>query len=95
MDRHRLRVFRDVGDFYEARSSIVHRRRKHSSTDARLAAFKKGFEVVRRSVVKLLEHGPPQDWNEMVVRIQDAADGSPAELPGQPNPARYLNPTKS
>ena len=55
----RLRVFRDVGDFYEARSSIVHRRRKDVSTEAKLAAFQKGFEVARRSVVKLVEHGPP------------------------------------
>ena len=91
----RLRVFRDVGDFYEARSFIVHRRRKPSSTEAQLAAFKKGFEVARRSVVKLLEHGPPQDWNEMVVRTQDAADGSPAELPGQPDPAPVPGTTKS
>ena len=73
----RLRVFRDVGDFYEARSSIVHRRQKHSSTEAKLAAFKKGFEVARRSVVKLLEHGPPQDWNELVVRTQDASAPRP------------------
>ena len=64
----RLRVFRDVGDFYEARSSIVHRRRKHSSSKAKAEAFDTGFAVARRSVIKLLENSPPPDWNEMVVR---------------------------
>ncbi len=91
----RLRVFRDVGEFYDARSSIVHKRRKCLSAEAKLAAFKKGFDVARRSVVKLLKHGPPQDWNEMVVRTQGAADESPAELPGQPNPAPVIEPTQS
>ena len=91
----RLRVFRDVGDFYDARSSIVHRRRKHSSIETKLDAFKKGFEVARRSLVKLLEHGPPPDWNEMIVRTQDVTDGSPSVLPTQPNRAPEPGNTES
>ncbi len=64
----RLRVFRDVRDFYEARSSIVHKRRKNSSPEAKAEAFDKGFAVARKSVAKLLQQGPPADWNEFVVR---------------------------
>ena len=64
----RLRVFKDVGAFYEARSMIVHNsRKKRGSAERQEAAFKKGFDVARRSAVKLLRDGPPQDWNEMVI----------------------------
>lgn len=63
----RLRVFKDVGAFYEARSKIVHNsRQKRGAAEGRGAAFKKGFDVARRSVVKLLRDGPP-NWNEMVI----------------------------
>ena len=64
----RLRVFKDVGEFYGARSKIVHNsRKKRGAAEGRGAAFKKGFDVARRSVIKLLRDGPPLDWNEMVV----------------------------
>ena len=64
----RLRVFKDVGEFYGARSKIVHNsRKKRGAAEGRGAAFKKGFDVARRSVIKLLQDGPPPDWNEMVI----------------------------
>ena len=64
----RLRVFKDVGAFYGARSKIVHNsRKKRGAAEGRGAAFKKGFDIARRSVVKLLRDGPPPDWNEMVI----------------------------
>lgn len=64
----RLRVFKDVGAFYGARSKIVHNsRKKQGAAEGRGAAFKKGFYIARRSVVKLLRDGPPPDWNEMVI----------------------------
>ncbi len=64
----RLRVFKDVGEFYGARSMIVHNsRKKRGLAERQEAAFKKGFDVARRSVVKLLRDGPPPDWNEMVI----------------------------
>ena len=63
----RLRVFRDVEELYKMRSAIVHRGKKRSSNKARHEAFTKGFDVARRTVVKLLRHGPPRDWNELVL----------------------------
>ena len=65
----RVRVFRDVGEFYDVRSAIVHKRRmkKQQSAETIADAFTRGFEVARRSVVKLLRDGPPQDWNAMVL----------------------------
>lgn len=64
---NRLRVFRDVGELYKARSSIVHRRKKGTSAKSKTAAFEKGFDVARQTVVKLLDEGPPPDWDEKVI----------------------------
>ena len=61
----RCRVKRDVKKFYNVRSGIVHNRKKPLSAETRADAFTRGFEVARRSVVKLLRDGPP-DWNEIV-----------------------------
>ena len=63
----RLRVFRHVGELYDARSSIVHRRRKGTSAESKTDAFENGFDVARRTVVKLLHEGPPSKWDEMVI----------------------------
>ena len=63
----RRRVFRDVEKFYDVRSGIVHKRKKPLSAGTIADAFTRGFEVARRSIVKLLRDGPPQDWNEMVI----------------------------
>ena len=63
----RLRVFRDVEQLYKMRSAIVHKGKKQPSTKERVEAFTKGFDIARRSVVKLLHHGPPRNWNEMVL----------------------------
>lgn len=63
----RLRIFRDVDTLYKARSAIVHRRRKGMSEEAKTDAFRKGFNVARRTVVKLLRQGPPSNWDEAVI----------------------------
>ncbi len=63
----RLCVFKKVRQLYDARSGIVHRRRKESSHESKRAAFEEGFDVARASVVKLLGERPPQDWNEVVM----------------------------
>ena len=71
----RLRVFKDVEELYEARSGIVHprgrkgkkRKAKEVVERERREAFDKGFDVARRSVVKLLKKGPPPSWNEMLL----------------------------
>ena len=74
---HRLRVFRDVDALYKARSSIVHRRKKGTSVESKTAAFEKGFDVARRTVVKLLSEGPPSNWDEVVIGgIEDHKTGA-------------------
>ncbi len=73
--KDRLRVFKDVQEFYDARAGIVHVRGgkgkkpkpKHVLERERQAAFDKGFDVARRTVVKLLNKGAPPDWNEMLL----------------------------
>ena len=63
----RVQVLRDVKKFYAVRSGIVHKRKKPPSAETIAATFTKGFEVARRSVVKLLQEGAPADWDEMVL----------------------------
>ena len=69
----RKRVFNDLDDFYNARSKIVHGRKSKAqemekvSEDQR-TAFETGFEVARRTLIKLLREGPPENWNDMVLK---------------------------
>ena len=74
----RRQVFRDVEQLYNARSAIVHRRKKRPSPETISDALTRGFKVARRSVVKLLRDGPPPDWNELVL----AGTESDAAKPG-------------
>ena len=67
----RLGVFRDVGLVYEARSGIVHRRTRAPNLESQIDAFKKGFEVARRSVLKLIRDGSPRDWNRVVMSARN------------------------
>ena len=63
----RMSMFKDIGQFYKVRSGIVHKPKKKPSPEAKEEAFKKGFDVARRSVVKLLQEGSPRNWNEVVL----------------------------
>ena len=63
----RLCVFKKVGQLYDARSGIVHRRKKEPCRASKRDAFDKGFDVARESIMKLLQEGPPQNWNEVVL----------------------------
>lgn len=64
-------VFEDVKLLYDARSKIVHKPKKKSkkahSATAKNEAFKKGFDVARNSVIKLLREGRPTDWNKVIL----------------------------
>ena len=81
--KNRLRVFKDVQELYDARSGIVHSRGrkgkkakpKEQLEQERRAAFDKGFDVARRSVVKLLKEKPPPDWNEMLLEAKEERPG--------------------
>ena len=50
-------------EFYAVRSDIVHNRLHRLTPERVHAAFRKGFDIARRSVFKLLREGPPKDWN--------------------------------
>ena len=63
----RVQVLRDVKKFYAVRSGIVHKRKKPPAAEVKEQAFKQGFKVARRSVIKLLQDGSPADWDEMVI----------------------------
>ena len=59
----RERIREVVGEFYDARSDIVHNRLEKMTPQSNRVAFGKGFEIARRSLFKLLRDGPPEDWN--------------------------------
>lgn len=67
----RQSVFDNVNLLYKARSEIVHGPKKKSkeeqSITAKKEAFRKGFDVARNSVIKLLQEGRPADWNEVIL----------------------------
>ena len=48
-------------------SAIVHNRRKRPSAERYREAFDTGFDIAARTLFKLLKHGPPGDWEELVI----------------------------
>ena len=64
--KSRFREMKTVKDFYEARSAIVHNRKKASWQRDR-EAFRKGFDTAKRTLFKLLHEGPPENWDELVI----------------------------
>ena len=69
--KSRMQVFKDIDKFYQERSAIMHNRTDGKSNEKKIASFEKGFDVVRRSLFKLLRDGPPSNWNELVVAGTD------------------------
>ena len=67
--KDRLKVFEDVKNFYEVRSSIVHKRSDQTSLEGKRKAFDAGFKLARKSLVKLLDEGTPNNWNELVITV--------------------------
>ena len=63
----RFREMKAVKEFYEARSAIVHNRKKKASWQRDREAFDKGFDIARRTLFKLLHEGPPESWDELVI----------------------------
>ena len=68
----RKRVFKEIGKFYDARSAIVHRRKKKKQTNSKKDVFNTGFELARRSLVKLLDEGTPENWDELVLEVTES-----------------------
>ena len=66
-------MFDDVTEFYDARSSIVHKGKKEMSLQAKAEAFAKGFDVARRIIDRFLREGRPKDWNDVVMGGVDGA----------------------
>ena len=68
----RNQVFKQVGDFYDERSKIVHdASRRRNTRSSRETAFSNGFDIARRSLIKLIREGHPEDWNSVVIAASD------------------------
>ena len=91
----RLEVFRDIGQFYEARSAIVHKPGRRRKKIDKAEAFAKGYEAARRSLMRLLEHGPPPDWNQMVIGGAGRTKGENSSAGGRVQPGDYKSDDKA
>ena len=61
----RERLKQGVKAFYEERSASVHNRKGKPSPQRNRDAFAKGFDIARRTLFKLLDEGPPDNWGEL------------------------------
>ena len=52
-----------VRELYDVRSDIVHNRLDRLSPERNHSAFRRGFDVARRSVFRLIREGRPEDWS--------------------------------
>ena len=55
-----------IKKFYNARSDIVHNKRKRNSPEGYHKTFNEGFSIARRTLFKLLREGAP-NWEKLVV----------------------------
>ena len=56
------RIQKDIKEFYNTRSNIAHSGSNNVSPQKRSEAFRKGFDIARRTLFKLLREGPPENW---------------------------------
>ena len=69
----RNRIFGQVRDVYNLRSALVHSRRKSRKSKKLLTpqhmtdTFETGFAMARDTLMKLLDQGPPDSWDELVI----------------------------
>ena len=69
----RKRIFRQVRDVYNLRSALVHSRRPSRKSKKLLnpqhmtETFETGFALARATLMKLLDRGPPESWDELVI----------------------------
>lgn len=63
----RERVKESVKEFYDARSDIVHSRSGSESPQSNVEAFRKGFDIARRTLFKLLHEDLPENWDDLVI----------------------------
>ena len=61
----RERLKQSVKAFYDERSASVHNRKGRPSEQRNRDAFAKGFDIARRTLFKLLDEGPPDNWDEL------------------------------
>ena len=58
-------IKKSVKEFYDARSRIVHSRSGNVSSPGNRESFGRGFDIARRTLFKLLQEGPPKNWDQL------------------------------
>ena len=71
----RKQIFRQVRDVYNLRSALVHSRKPSRKSKKLLTpqnmryTFETGFALARATLMKLLDQGPPDSWDELVISV--------------------------
>ena len=65
--KKRLDLFKKVKDFYAARSSVVHYKKKKKPENYIFEQFDEGFDIARRTLFRLLQDGSQPDWDNLVL----------------------------
>lgn len=63
----RERLKESVKEFYDVRSDIVHSRSSKVSPRRKRKAFRKGFDIARKTLFKLLHEGQPENWGQLMI----------------------------
>ena len=63
----RIKHMKDTKEFYAERSRVVHHGKRKPTAESREKAFTKGFDIAKVTLFKRLRHGPPENWDELVV----------------------------
>ena len=77
-NEQRKRVFRQIRGLYSLRSALVHSRKKSKASRKLLTrenmskTFDTGFSLARDTLMKLLDEGPPENWDELVISAPDS-----------------------
>ena len=61
----RERIKESVKEFYDARSNIVHGGWGNVTQERNREVFSRGFDIARRTLFKLLQEGPPKNWDQL------------------------------
>ena len=64
--QNRVEIFNKTKKFYDARSSVVHYRKKKKLKNIS-GQFDNGFDLARRTLFKLLKDGSPPDWDTVIL----------------------------
>ena len=66
-----MKIFRKVKDFYGARSALIHGSKGRWKRTSPEKAQENGFDVARKTLLRLLHDGRAPDWDTLVISAEE------------------------